>query len=80
MPRACAGARERRERSVAAEQGVDALEARHVVAVAAAGREHRPQEQGVRAEPLDVIETLLDPAKIAAEELERRLRALAAWQ
>src|SRR4051812_21505889 len=63
--------RERIERSVAAEQRVDVVKARGVVAVRAAGREEGREIEHVRAERLDVIEALLDTGQVAAEPLVR---------
>ena len=68
------GGDERAERLVAAEQRVDPVEARRVVAVRAAGGEDRRQVERARAERLDVVEVLLDPAQVAAEPLARRVR------
>ena len=70
-PAGLGGARERRERLVAPEQRIDAVEARRVVAVGGAGREDRCQVDDVRAERLDVVEVLLDPCQVAAVPLAR---------
>jgi hypothetical protein len=71
------GAQERAQRLVAAEQRVDAVEARGVVAVGRAGGEERRQVEHVRAESLDVVEVRLDAAEVAAEPLVRRRRVAA---
>jgi hypothetical protein len=62
---------EGRERVVAAEKRVDAIERRRVVAVGAARGEDRRQVDHRRAEVLDVAEVLLDAGKIATEQLDR---------
>ena len=58
MPRACAARDERGERLVAAEQRVDAVERRRVVAVRAARREDRRQVERRSRRALDVVEVL----------------------
>src|SRR5581483_11950826 len=68
------GRGQRRERLVAAEQRVDPGERRRVVAVVRPGREERRQVEDVGAEGRDVVEVLLDPAQVAAEELGGGLR------
>ena len=60
MPRACAARDERLERLVTAQQRVDPLERRRVVAVRAPGGKDRRQVDDVRAERLDVVEVRLD--------------------
>src|SRR5688500_17661983 len=65
---------QRTKRLVSAQQRVDAVEARRVVAVRAARGEDRRQVERVDAELLDVVEALLDPAQIAAEPLARGVR------
>src|SRR5687768_3333455 len=66
---------ERPKRLVSAQQRVDAVEARRVVAVRAARGEDRRQVERVDAELLEVVEALLDPAQIAAVPLARGVRA-----
>src|SRR5207245_1734991 len=66
---------QRAKRLVAAEERVDELEARRVVAMSAARREERRQVDEVRAEPVDMVEVLLDTAEVAAVELARGVAA-----
>ena len=63
---------EAHEGLVPAEQGIDAVERRGVVAVHRARGEDRREVHGVRAERPDVIEAVDDPVEIAAEELPAR--------
>ena len=69
IPRASAARAQRRERLVAAEQRIDAIERARVVAMGRARREDRRQVDGVRTERLDVVEMLLDPGQVAAVPL-----------
>ena len=62
-------ARERTKRLVAAEQGIDMVEGRGIVAVNGTRRETRREIHGGEAQILDVIEMLLDTFQIAAVPL-----------
>ena len=80
QPATVRGAHEGRKRLVAAEQRVDAVERRRVVAMRAARGEERRQVDDVRAELLDVVEVLLDARQVAAVPLPRRVRPAALRQ
>ncbi len=66
--------REGHERLVAAEQRIDLVERRGVVAVRRARPEERRQVEDRRPKELEVVEVRLDAGEIAAEPLERRRR------
>ncbi len=73
MPRDVGGSDERGEGLVAAEQRIDRVERRRVVAMRAPGREDRGEVEDVHAQRRQVVEAFLDSAQIAAEPLERSL-------
>jgi len=67
--------REAGERLVTAEEGIDALETRRVVAVAGPCREERRQVQRVRAQGGDVVQVGPDAVEVAAVDLAGALRS-----
>src|ERR1700682_2229783 len=70
-------ARQRAKGVVAAQQRVDAIEARRVVPMRASRRKERRQVDDIRAERLDVPEVLLDAGQVTAEQLAARVLAAA---
>ena len=68
------GGREPDVRRVAAEQRVDLLEGRGVVAVVALAGEDRRRVDDADADVGEVVEVLGDPVEVAAEVLQRRAR------
>ena len=65
------GGDQRRQRIVAAQEGVDVVERGRVVAMRGLRREERRQVDEVDTQALEMVEVLLDPGEVAAVQLVR---------